>query len=328
VPATLTLPEGQTTMSFVADTIAVAANHAVVISASRGAASKTANLTVKAPAPTSLVLNPSSVTGGTIIVADLTMSGKAPVGGLEVSLSTTNSAAMLPATITVLAGENTVSIKVHTNAVAVQATGVVSATYNGVTRSDALVVKAPVVSGVSLNPAEVGGGASSVGTVALTGPAPTGGVVVQLTSSKPANTTVPAEVTIPAGESAAQFAITTTPVTTARSVVISATLGVKKTATLMVAPVALSGVSVDPTNVSVFGSAIFTITLNGPAPSGGRVVNLSSSDPAVVSLPPGITIAAGSSSTTITVTASAAGTAHLTATANGVSFTATLTAGP
>lgn len=328
VPGSLTILEGQTTGSFAVATSPVATNTVVSVSASRGSTTRTANLTVKAPAPTSLIITPSSVTGGTTAAAVLTMTGRAPASGLEVALSTTNAAAILPASVTIPPGEDTVSIEVRTSAVIAQTTGSVSATFNGVTKAGTLSVKAPVVSAVSLSPGEVGGGSVSTGTVTLTGPAPTGGVVIQLTSSRTATANVPSSVNIPAGESTAAFAITTNAVTVARAVVISATLGVKKTATLTVVPVALGGMSVDLPNVAVGASAVLTVTLNAPAPSGGFAIALSSSDSAVVSVPTSITMAQGTSSMTLTLWANAPGTSTLTAAAYGAAFTATLTAGP
>ncbi len=43
----------------------------------------------------------------------------------------------------------------------------------------------PTLSSVTVNPASVTGGSSAIGTVNLTGPAPSGGAVVRLSSDKP-----------------------------------------------------------------------------------------------------------------------------------------------
>ncbi len=88
--------------------------------------------------------------------------------------------------------------------------------------------------GLSLYPATVTGGSSSLGTVTLSSYAPPAGVVVALQSSNPA-ATVPASVTVPGGQRSATFSVTTTDVPAASTATISATAGgVTQTATLTI----------------------------------------------------------------------------------------------
>lgn len=68
----------------------------------------------------------------------------------------------------------------------------------------------------------------------MNGPAPDGGIVVTLTSSRTAVAQVPASVTVAAGETTATFAITTAAVTSTKSVTISAARGVTVKAILTV----------------------------------------------------------------------------------------------
>jgi hypothetical protein len=96
--------------------------------------------------------------------------------------------------------------------------------------------------------------------------------------------------------------------------------------------VALLSLALWPTSV-VGGSSttLNKVNLSGPAPAGGIVVNLSSSDPGVT-LPASITVAAGASSSpyfTIKTTVVAAATSVvITATYNGVNKTGALTVNP
>ena len=76
--------------------------------------------------------------------------------------------------------------------------------------------------GLTLAAASVTGGTGATGSVALTAPAPAGGVVVGLASSNPSLATVPASVTVPAGASSATFAIGTGTTRRNRSVTLSA----------------------------------------------------------------------------------------------------------
>ena len=74
------------------------------------------------------------------------------------------------------------------------------------------------------------------GTIALTGKAPAGGVVVRLRSSNPA-VPVPATVTVPAGATSATFTATTTTVSAQTAVTVTAVQNRDtKAATLTVRP--------------------------------------------------------------------------------------------
>ncbi len=71
----------------------------------------------------------------------------------------------------------------------------------------------PTLASVTLNPTSVTGGSSATGTVALTGPAPSGGLAVSLSSNNSDVATVPATVTLPAGATPATFIVRSLPVT-------------------------------------------------------------------------------------------------------------------
>jgi hypothetical protein len=91
--------------------------------------------------------------------------------------------------------------------------------------------------------------------------------------------------------------------------------------------VTLSAVSVAPASVTAGGTAQVTVTLSGSAPTGGAIVNLSSSSVAVT-VPGSVTVAAGASTATaVASTSSSAGTgpATITATYSGATRTASLT---
>ncbi len=96
----------------------------------------------------------------------------------------------------------------------------------------------PVValSSLGISPASVPGGSASTGTVTLDNPAPTGGQVVELTSSN-ASVVVPASVTVAAGAKTAAFNINTGEVAATTQAVITASCNdTSRTATLEVYP--------------------------------------------------------------------------------------------
>ncbi len=190
------------------------------------------------------------------------------------------------------------------------------------------------LSSVSMSPAMLLGGTSSTGTVTLSGPAPTGGAVVALTSSNTAAAQVPASVTVAAGATTATFTATTSSVSLDTAVTITALYSsVSRTASLTVtAPLAtLSSVSLSPTTVLGGVSSTGTVTLSGPAPTGGAVVALTSSNTAAAQVPASVTVVAGATTATFTAATSPVSsnaTVTMTALYNSVSRTASLTVTP
>ncbi|MBI1800038.1 MAG: hypothetical protein HYR71_00210 [Chloroflexi bacterium] len=186
----------------------------------------------------SLTVNPTTVTGGSPSTGTVALSGPAPAGGALVGLSSSNSAvASVPASVTVPEGATAANFTITTFPVSANKSVTISGTYNGATVSAMLKVKPPALSSLTLNPNVVVGGAPSTGTVRLTGPAPSGGTLVTLSSSNPAVATVPASVTVPAGTTSANFTVNTSPVAMSTTVTTSGSLsGVSKSAILTVTP--------------------------------------------------------------------------------------------
>jgi len=95
-------------------------------------------------------------------------------------------------------------------------------------------------------------------------------------------------------------------------------------------PVTLSSLSVSPSSVTGGSSSTGTVTLSGPAPSGGVTVTLGSNN-AAAQTPASMTIGSGVTSQTFTVTTSVVGAstaATISATYSGVTKTANLTVNP
>jgi uncharacterized repeat protein (TIGR03803 family) len=93
----------------------------------------------------------------------------------------------------------------------------------------------------------------------------------------------------------------------------------------------LTSVTLNPTQVTGGSPSTGTVTLSAPAPSGGASVLLTSSSPALASVPGSVTVAAGSTSASFpvtTVTVTSAATATITGTYGGQSRSATLTVVP
>ena len=192
-------------------------------------------------APVSLIslgVSPTSVQGGQKSTGTVSLSGPAPSTGVAVALSSANAAvASVPPSVTIGAGATSASFTVATVPVAGSTSIGITATSSGVARSAALTVTPPPppkLSSLALNPSAVTGGSSSTGTVTLSGPAPAGGAVIKLASSK-TSASVPASVTVAAGKSSATFTISTKTVSSNTSAVISASYNAgSKSATLSI----------------------------------------------------------------------------------------------
>jgi hypothetical protein len=166
----------------------------------------------------------------------------------------------------------------------------------------------PLLAGLSVNSTFVVGGETTVSaTVRVGDPAPAGGAIITLASSDPAAAFFPAgsTVTIPSGATSATFDIATGAVAAPHLVTITASWnGVNQSAGFNIIP-PFSVSSVTFANPSLFGmfgglnSTSATVTLSGPA-ANGTVVNLTSSNPALVAVPASVVIAPGAISATFT----------------------------
>jgi uncharacterized repeat protein (TIGR03803 family) len=309
----VTVPAGSTTGTFTIGTTSISASCTAPVYAQSGTTTVSTNFTVNPgnPGPTvsSVTLNPTSVVGGNNSTGTVTLSSAAPSGGSVVSLSSNNSAASVPSTVTVPHGSTSANFTVTTTSVTSTTTALITATLGSSSQQASLTItpasSGPTVSSMTLNPTSVVGGNNSTGTVTLSSPAPSGGSVVSL-SSNSSSASVPSSVTVSSGSTSANFTVTTTSVTSTTTAVITATLGSSsQQASLTINPasgsVTLSSMTLNPTSVSGGNNSTGTVTLTGAAPSGGASVTLSSSNTSVATVPSSVTVSAGQTSASFTV---------------------------
>jgi len=278
-----------------------------------------------------ITLSPSSVIGGNSSTGTVILNGPAPAAGIRVILTSGNpSVVSVPTSVTVPYGATSATFTITTNPVIVSALVSVTGNYFGVIQSSSLHVD-PLLSSVTLNPSAVAGGHAATGAVQLNAAAPTGGIVVNLSSNNPSIASVPATVSVPAGATTATFAVATNVVTSSGSATITALYDSTVTAVLAVNPQAsgVAAITLSPTSVVGGVNSIGTVTLNGPAPTGGVLVSLLSNNP-LATVPATVLIPADATYAIFTVTTSAVtanATVNIAATFNGlVSTNLTLTA--
>jgi len=282
----------------------------------------------------SVSVSPDTVTGGNSPTGTVNLSAPAPAGGAVVTLSSNNAAAQVPASVTVLQGQTSVTFSISTSAVGAVTTATITAGYNGL-GTTTLTVNPPFgLQSVGVSPSTVTGGQSSTGTVTLSGVAPSDTVVALQSSDAAAQVPAGGTVTVPQGSSSTTFQITTSTIAVATPVTITATYnGVSPTTTLTVNPApSLQTVGVNPSTLTAGQSSTGTVTLTGAAPAGGITVSVSSNDPAA-QVPVGgtVTVLQGATSATFSISTSAVAVSTpvtISASYKGVTKTASLTVNP
>jgi hypothetical protein len=242
VPPTITVAGGSTTATFSVTTMSVTSSTTVSITASANGVSEAGTLTitpVQTVALSSLSVSSDLVVSGDSLTGTVTLTGTAPVGGVSVSLTSSNPAATVPVSVTVAAGSTSAVFTVNTNNVAYWTGVQLTSTYNGVTKTaDFTVRPAATVDlvAVSLNQTSVKGGTTLTGTVTLSAAAPPGGMPVELWTTGTC-AFVPSIITVPAGSTTGTFSVATiVPSTTLQDTVTAFYNGTVKTVQLTVTP--------------------------------------------------------------------------------------------
>jgi hypothetical protein len=190
---------------------------------------------------------------------------------------------------------------------------------------------APKVASIDLGRPSVFSGMSGHGEIQLTGPAPPGGAVVELASTHPGATGLPATVKVDAGFAFTSFSFTYGQVTEPAGASVTATYGgASASFPIRVDPPSLKELLPSPNSVTGGRPAPLNIALNGSAPAGGATVALTSSSPLVVP-PASVNVAPGSFFHPISIPTKAVTTTTpvtITASWKGQSITQTLTLTP
>ncbi len=140
VPASVTVAQGQTSASFTVQTQAVSANTQVTISATYGGGTQQAQLSVS-PLLAGVTLNPASVSGGQTSQGTVVLAAAAPAGGIQIGLSSSNTAAAtVPASVTVAQGQTSASFTVQTGTVSSSTAVVITASQGSATQQATLTV--------------------------------------------------------------------------------------------------------------------------------------------------------------------------------------------
>jgi hypothetical protein len=239
-----------------------------------------------------LTITPSTVLSGQSATGTVTLAGPVSTDTL-VDLSS-DSAAVTPVDslgnplfdVTIPAGQTSVSFTINAGNVDTSTTGTVTAT----TASDpnpataTLTVLPPGLVSFVITPNSVDSGATVNGTVTVSGAVPPGEGLVTFHSSSPI-AHVPESATIAPGDTSVTVPITTSRISGAAVIRITATFnGQSQTATLTVFGPLLANIIPRPATLRQGTFGFLVVNLARPAPASGVTVNLSSANSSVVSL--------------------------------------------
>ena len=189
-----------------------------------------------------LSINPDSVRAGASTTGTVDLGFPDPEPTVVRFFSSDPSAAQVPVSITIPAGQTSGTFTITSNAAAPPTiVQIMGATSDNISRTHNLSVNAatpagPSLSSVSFVPTSIVGGQNATGTVRFTAPM-VQGAVVQLSSSNPAVARVPQETVVSANTATSTFNLASSGVTTATVVTVTASwFGVTRTASITVAP--------------------------------------------------------------------------------------------
>lgn len=254
------------------------------------------------PLDYTLTANPNSVVGGSQNFAmGITLSNGevAPAAGITFNLTSSNTnVCIVPATVKLNSGQSAVNFEGITRSVTVPTSVTLTASVDTLptplVKSVTRTVN-PLSISLTLNPPVVTGGLNSTGNVTLGAAAGTGGVRISLTSSNTAAAVVTSSIIIAEGQTQGSFNIPTFQVGADTDVTITARTPAGVTATAILRVTALNiQVTVNPNSV-VGGvqNTVGDVVISAPAPAGGTLVNLTSGNPAVASVPSSMRVNAG-----------------------------------
>lgn len=259
-----------------------------------------------------LTVSPATVNGGDTSNATLTLLKPADTGGMQVTMSSTDPSVTLQGsdlvfaqsvTVVVPAGATSAVIPIHTTAILAALDVTIKAQITGGAAQTApLHVNPVVLVGFTISPNVVNGGQNSVGTVTLSGAAPTGGVNVDIASDSGA-THFTSPVNVPAGALSAPFTIATDIVSNNTTAHMSASIGggTPLNANLTINATAINGISFSPARVRGGRTTKMTLTFTAPLLLGTTITFTNSNPRVTPSLSPYIVGAGDVGKTSITI---------------------------
>ena len=248
------------------------------------------------PVPVSVTLAKDPFYSGDTTFVAVQLTAAVGPGGASINLNSSNPGAVpVPATIAMPGNTAWTQFQLQAGQVTTPTPVTITATLNSGSASAQFTLQPPSLKSLTISPSSISGGAQPQGIVTLNGQAPAGGALVTLTSNSP-SVTPPSSVVVAAGDFSASFPIPTGSVSANTTATVTASYAgasaqAQVTLTAQQPP---SSLTLSPTSTTGLGGSSFgTVTIASPS-STDQVLQVASSNPAVASVPNGVTISAGS----------------------------------
>ncbi len=302
IPSVITLAPGQQTATFSGTTINAPTNQSVTVTATAGESTATTSVNVLGQSIKSLTIAPVSVVAGSGVdaIATIQLGSPAAVGGINMNLKSSSAYAVLPSSVFVPEGSTTAVVKVAYSAPPSIEQAQITATWKNYSKSAILIVSALQIVGLTFDPSQVLGGASTHANVSLNDNAQSN-FVIALKGDVAKILGVPTTVTIPKRSKSVSFTVTTIAIPT--DAIPSLTAKHEQqiyVAQLLVRAPAIRSLTITPSIVFMGSGGKLTgaINLTSPAPKDGLTIQLSSTVPSAVQPPKTVKIAAKGTSVT------------------------------
>ena len=282
------------------------------------------------PVSVSFTTNPLASGNTTWVQVQLT---SAPATATSVALASSNqSAAPVPAAITMPANIGWAQFQMTAGQVASATPARITATLNGGSASGDITIGETALKSLTVSPSTINGGATAGAIVQLNGQAPPGGATVTLSSDNP-NVTPPSSVFVNPGSFSTSFSLPTNMVTANTTATLTATwngASVQGKVTLTPQPSPTS-LTLNPTSTVGTGGSSFGRVTIASAQSTDSIFQLTSSHPAIAQIPGSVTIPAGATAggfNIFTTQVTTQTVVTISVTGGGVTQSATLTVNP
>lgn len=324
VPSSVAFAINQTSIAIPVTAIAVG-NAQITATLNDGSVSATVDVSAAPPTIASLQPATQTITQGATGTLTVTISAAQSTNTVITLTSSASGIASVPATITVLAGQTTAPIAVSANT---PGTAVITASLNGTSASSTITVTSNLPTIVSLLPPTTSINLGATGSLTVTISAvQSSATTIPVTAAPGGIVTVPATVTVPAGQLTALVPVTATALGTAMVHVSLNSSMAESAVHVTPPPPAVVSLLPSPLSVVIGASGTLTVTLNAGQLANTEVTVIVD-QPSLVQVPSIVTVPAGQTSATFTVTGLAIGSATVTASLNGTTRSAVVQVQP
>ncbi len=167
LPPDATIISGASSAQFNISTVAVSSTTVATITATYNGSHQTTTLTLLPAAVSGLSVAPTVILGGQAVTATVKLNGPAGPNGDVVKLSSSTTEAGVPATVKVAAGASSATFNVTTTAVSSVSVATLKAVYGVTSQTCVVTLIAAPLTGITISPGPVVGGANSTGTIHL-----------------------------------------------------------------------------------------------------------------------------------------------------------------